>query len=172
MSFMSDADYHMGSLSTMAETFTVGVAGTLSEIDIFINATGSPNFTGLNILSTLNGGPTTFPLATGLFQSAAGGVAVFTTSLPVTIGEVLAIEPLVPLGDVAHVHGWPANHVQSCTVEPTQNVSLCVGSVEPGAYPGGDDYFLNPDILIFSFIRDGFELLPSPVPSPVLDCRA
>jgi hypothetical protein len=153
-----------------AETFTVGVAGTLSEIDIFINVTGSPNFTGLNILSTLNGVPEIFaPLATGLFQSAAGGVAVFTTSLPVTIGEVLAIEPLLPAGGAL----WLANDVQSCQIVPTESDGdVSCGSLEPGAYPGGRDYFVNPSINIISFVHDGPDddfrtFVTTAVPGPI-----
>jgi hypothetical protein len=113
-----------------AETFTVGVAGTLSEIHIFFR--GSSTFTGLNILSTLNGVPTTnAPLATGSFQSAdfdvtGGGVAVFTTSLPVTVGEVLAIEPIAT-GIVC-----PPALGDSCFSTWLNNV--------PGTYSGGGGF--------------------------------
>jgi hypothetical protein len=75
-----------------AETFTVGVAGTLTEIDIFISHSGD-TFSGMNILSTVAGVPTNNVVATGSFQSTTGNVAVFTMSLLVTVGEVLAIEP-------------------------------------------------------------------------------
>lgn len=57
-----------GLLGRFAETFTAGVAGTLSEIDVFF--TGNPLFQGMDqgmhILSTVNGVPTTgLALATG-----------------------------------------------------------------------------------------------------------
>ena len=111
-----------------AETFTVGVAGTLSNIVILFG--GSPTFTGLNILSTLNGVPTTnAPLATGSLQSAANGLAVFTTSLPVTIGEVLAMEPLATSMQCSDDLG------DSCFSSWQTNV--------PGTYPGGGDFCLD-----------------------------
>jgi len=77
----------------VAETFTVGIAGTLSEIDVFLAFQGGL-LTGMNILSTSGGVPTSTVLGTGTFQSIdASGKAVFTASLSVTVGEVLAIEP-------------------------------------------------------------------------------
>lgn len=85
-----------------AETFTVGLAGTLSEVDIF---TSSPaTFTGFNILSTAAGTPTTTVLATGMLASQSGGVAAISVSFPVSVGEVLAIEPVASGGG-----GWLNN---------------------------------------------------------------
>jgi hypothetical protein len=103
-----------------AETFTVGVAGTLSEVDV-LNSGGT--FSGLNILSTTGGVPTTTVVGSGTFGSNNGSAGVFTgvftTSLPVTIGEVLAIEPL-------------------------GNSSGAWLSQNPGTYTGGGDFFINP----------------------------
>jgi hypothetical protein len=135
-----------GSGFRRAKTFTVGVTGTLSEIDIFLDPfSGSPSFTGIIILSTLNGVPTT-AVATGSFQSAAGGVAVFTTSLPVTIGEVLAMEPISMSG------AWRANG--------------------RATYPGGQDYFVNPPFGINSFTpsggADNFRTFVTLVPGPII----
>lgn len=77
-----------------AETFTVGLAGTLVEVQVDTNSTGS-SFSGVNILSTSGGTPTTTVLDLGTFDSTnASGVATFTVSLPVTVGEVLGIEPV------------------------------------------------------------------------------
>lgn len=101
-----------------AETFTVGVAGTLTVVDVIVFGVGS--FTGINILSTVGGVPTTTIAATGTFSSQAGDVAAFSLSLPVSIGEVLAIEPLQPNGG----GDWLAN--------------------DPDTYAGGGDYFVNP----------------------------
>jgi hypothetical protein len=138
-----------GQLSTTpgfrrAETFTVGVDGILSQINIFFY--GASTFTGLNILSTVNGVPTTdTPLATGSFQSVVsnvdgGGVAVFTTSLPVTLGEVLAIEPIAtaiipcPGGSIGCFSNWLANR--------------------PGTYPGGGDFVAFPNFIPTGFADD------------------
>ena len=113
-----------------AQTFTVGVAGILSDIDIFFTgAAGS--FTGMNILSTANGVPTTTVVGNGSFQSMSSGVADFTTSLPVTVGEVLAIEPIV----AAFSPTWSSN--------------------SPGTYSGGQDYFINPSFGINNFTPSG-----------------
>ena len=144
-----------GLLGRNAETFTVGVAGTLSEIDVFF--TGNPSFVGMNILSTVNGVPTTDPpLATGSLQStiSLGGVAFFTTSLPVTIGEVLAIEPIIvpALGESSA--DWLAN--------------------SPGTYSGGQDYFCCGSMQSNSFMPSGladdfrtFVTTPAAVPGPI-----
>jgi hypothetical protein len=83
-----------------AQTFTVGLAGTLSEVDVLIS--GVPSFSGLNILSTTAGVPTTTVLGTGYFVGRPNdGIAVFSTSLPVTVGEVLRSNPLALLVGVA-----------------------------------------------------------------------
>ncbi len=77
-----------------AETFTVGIAGTLAEITVDTTSSNSA-FTGVNILSTSGGTPTTTVLDVGTFDSTnAAGVSTFTVSLPVTVGEVLGIEPM------------------------------------------------------------------------------
>ena len=94
------AGFTDGSGFRRAQTFTVGITGTLTEVDIF-EALGNTQqgffgpFSGMNILSTSGGVPTFTVLGTGAFVSQSGGVATFSTSLPVTIGEVLAIEPIL-----------------------------------------------------------------------------
>jgi hypothetical protein len=134
-----------------AETFTVGIAGTLSEVDVFFDPAGTPLLTGMNILSTTGGAPTTTVLGTGTLQSISGNDAVFTTSLSVTVGEVLAIEPLTNGGGAP----WLDN--------------------SPSTYPGGQDYFLNPGAGINTFtpasFADDFKTFvttPSAVPGPVV----
>jgi len=111
-----------------AETFTAGVAGTLSEVDVFTDLPAT--FTGFNILSTVGGTPTTTVLATGTLASQSGGVAAFDVSLPVSVGEVLAIEPVASSGG-----GWLANR--------------------PGTYAGGGDFFVNPGTGFNSFVPSG-----------------
>jgi hypothetical protein len=145
-----------GAQGVTAETFTVGVAGTLSEIDVFF--TGNPSFLDLFVLSTVNGVPTgpISPVAIGSLQSSLGGVAVFTTSLPVTVGEVLAIEPIIAdpqPGGTAQL--WLANR--------------------PGTYPGGQDYICCNGALMGtnfapSVYADDFRTFvttPSAVPGPI-----
>jgi hypothetical protein len=139
-----------------AETFTVGIAGTLSEVDVLLIAPLSSGFqfTGMNILSTTAGGmPTATVLGTGTFQSISGNDAVFTTSLSVAVGEVLALEPILSssFGD------WPAN--------------------SPSTYPGGQAYVLNPTTngVFAPFLFGGHTLAadfqtrvtPAAVPGPI-----
>jgi len=99
-----------------AQTFTVGITGTLSEIDVFYGGTGT--FSGVNILATVAGVPAGLA-GTGTVLSQNSGMAAFSVNLPVTIGEVLAIEPIVSSG----FPSWVAN--------------------THGIYAGGSDYFLN-----------------------------
>jgi hypothetical protein len=150
--------FSCGLLGRTAETFTVGVAGTLSEIDVFF--TGNPSFVRVNILSTVNGVPTTDPpLATGSLQSTISlpGVAFFTTSLPVTIGEVLAIEPVI------------------LPPQPGDGSSLDWLANSPGTYSGGQDYFTMPFMGISpgftpSGLADDFRTFvttPAAVPGPI-----
>jgi hypothetical protein len=112
-----------------AETFTVGVAGTLSEIDIFLSATTT--FTGFNILSTSAGVPTTTVLTTGTLSSSSSTEADFTTSLPVTVGEVLAIEPVTS----GEQDEWRA--------------------ISSNTYAGGGDFFINPHAGVNDFTSSG-----------------
>src|SRR5262249_9203305 len=128
-----------------AQTFTVGVTGTLSEIDVLVS--GSPAFTGFNILSTSGGVPTPTVIGTGTFVFQTPHVGVFSTSLPVTVGQVLGIEPIA-LG------GWLVQ--------------------DPGTYAGGGDYFINPFGGITSFSPSGadddfrtFVTTPASVPGPI-----
>jgi hypothetical protein len=126
--------------SRRAETFTVGIAGTLSEVNIF--TTSGAIFTGLNILSTTGGVPTTTVLNTGKFQSFSGDVAMFTTSLSVNVGDVLALEP------ISNTFGlWDANF--------------------PGTYAGGQDYFTNGNVFIASGIANDFQTFVT-IPGPVV----
>ena len=94
-----------------AETFTVGIAGTLSEVDVFVGFQGG-QLTAMNILSTSGGVPTTTVLGTGTFQSIdASGRAVFAASLSVTVGEVLAIEPIANIAFVGWNGNFPGTYV-------------------------------------------------------------
>jgi hypothetical protein len=80
------------------QTFTVGVAGTLTEIDLFTTGVFGPlPFPSLNILSTTNGVPTTTVVGTGFFIGSEGTESSFIINAPqltVTVGEVLGIEPV------------------------------------------------------------------------------
>jgi hypothetical protein len=107
-----------------AQTFTVGVAGTLVEIDIV--ATFDSTQVALNLLDTLGGVPNII-LQTSAVVSAVGGVYHFQVSLPVTVGEVLAFE-VVQTG--AGFAGYQGNE---------------------NLYSGGSDYFINPAFGINSF---------------------
>jgi hypothetical protein len=136
------AGFSNGSGFRRAETFTVGVAGTLNEVAIYPD---SPTpFLGFNLLSTSGGVPTTTVVATGSLSSQSGGVAAFSVSLPVSIGEVLAVEPLDGSGL------WVAD--------------------SPGTYPGGGDYFLNPAVEVNTFtpdnIAEDFRTFVTAVPEP------
>jgi hypothetical protein len=134
-----------GSGTRRAQTFTVGVTGTLSEIDILVE--NSSTFTGVNILSTSGGVPTTTVIGTGTFVSVTGGVAVFSTSLPVTVGEVLGIEPLT--NDTTD--GWLHQTL--------------------GTYAGGQDNVVNPAFGINSFTPNNgdndFRTFVTTVPGPI-----
>ena len=110
-----------------AETFTVGIAGALSAVDVLTAAPAT--FTGFNLLSTAAGTPTTTILATGTLASQSGGVAAFSVSLPVSVGEVLAIEPVASGGGA-----WAANL--------------------PGTYAGGGDFYVDPAFGVADFAAD------------------
>jgi hypothetical protein len=118
-----------GSGFRRAETFTVGVAGTLSEVDIFLSSTTT--FTGFDILSTSAGVPTTTVLTTGTLSSSSSTEAAFIVSLAVTVGEVLAIEP-VTSGEQDNWRGISSN-----------------------TYAGGGDFFINPQSGVNSFASSG-----------------
>ncbi len=111
----------------LAETFTVGIAGALSEVDVLTAAPAT--FTGFNVLSTAGGTPTTTVLATGTLASQSGDVAAFSVSLPVSVGEVLAIEPVASGGGA-----WAANL--------------------PGTYAGGGNFYVDPTFGVTSFTPD------------------
>jgi hypothetical protein len=112
-----------------AQTFTVGVTGTLVEIDLSIDPISiSPFSTGsLNLLSTSAGVPTailqTSPTVT---NTLVGGFLDFTFSLNVIAGEVLAFELVT-------------------TRNPSLASPLFMKGSSPGGYAGGSDFFLNTD---------------------------
>jgi hypothetical protein len=98
----SIADSTNGAVSEVAQTFTVGVAGTLDHFDIsmfqlgsIFTTTGDPQ---LNVYSTAGGVPTGAALATVQIPSAqvplntAAFVSfdVSASAIPVTVGEMLA----------------------------------------------------------------------------------
>jgi hypothetical protein len=118
-----------GSGFQRAMTFTVGITGTLSSVRIEVSAGSLP--LGLNILSTAGGVPTEIVLATGIFQNSSGEFSRFSAALPVTSGEVLALEPLdlTPAG-------------------------LEWLGLTPNTYAGGQDYFLNPFDGVLTFTPD------------------
>jgi hypothetical protein len=84
-----------GTGEQFVQTFTVGVAGMLVEVDIFTSGVFLA-VPGLNILATTNGVSTSTVVATGFFIGVTGTEATFiinSPQIPVTVGEVLAIEP-------------------------------------------------------------------------------
>jgi hypothetical protein len=123
-----------------AQTLTVGVAGTLSEVDIQLtSSTTMVSFTGFNILSTTGGVPnsgTAGIIGTGSFVSQTSTEAIFSTSLAVTVGEVIAIEPLT----ASLTLRWAA---QNFPVSFTggQDFNTPPGSTTFGAFSGSVDGF-------------------------------
>ncbi len=115
-----------GSGFQRAMTFTVGIGGDLTSVEVAV--TGGT--LSLDILSTSGGVPTETVLATGTFESVSGGFSVFSTSLSVTAGEVLALEPIC--GDT------------SCSND------LWAASV-PNTYAGGQSFLVSPAAGINSF---------------------
>lgn len=113
-----------------AETFTVGIAGTLAEVGIYTSS-ASTTFSGIDILSTSGGTPTLTVLASGTYVSTnSDGLAMFDVSLPVTVGEVLGLEPFV-----SSAGNWETR--------------------SPGTYVGGQDFFMNQSIFGDQFLSDG-----------------
>ncbi len=115
-----------------AETFTVGIAGTLAEVGIYTTS-ASTTFSGIDILSTSGGTPTLTVLASGTYVSTnINGLAMFDVSLPlpVTGGEVLGLEPFV-----SSAGNWETR--------------------TPGTYVGGQDFFMNQSIFGDQFLSDG-----------------
>lgn len=111
-----------------AMTFSVGLSGTLTEVDVQV-PNGSMT---LNILSTSGGVPTDTVVGTGSLLWQTGGWTAFTTSLAVTAGQVLALEP-----------------VCSNTLCSTWTFS------QPNTYAGGEDFFVNPSYAIYNFTATG-----------------
>jgi hypothetical protein len=113
-----------------AQTFTVGLAGTLVEVDVAVDPMSL--FAGksaiLNLLSTVAGVPTSVLQTSPTVNSAlVNGFMDFAVSLPVIVGEVLAFE----------------------LVE--SNSGYFIFSSIPGTYPGGADFIINTDVGINSF---------------------
>jgi hypothetical protein len=113
-----------------AQTFTVGLAGTLVEVDVAVDPMSL--FAGksaiLNLLSTVAGVPTSVLQTSPTVNSAlVNGFMDFAVSLPVIVGEVLAFE----------------------LVE--SNSGYLIFSSIPGTYPGGADFIINTDVGINSF---------------------
>jgi hypothetical protein len=106
LGFLPDGGgFTYGSEFRRAETFTVGISGTLTSVEILLNPSIHPyTFTGFNILSTVGGVPASV-IATGTFEQIANNFATFATSLPVTVGEVLALEPIAS----AFQSDWASN---------------------------------------------------------------
>jgi hypothetical protein len=90
------------------QTFTVGISGTLSEIDVFSFFQPTPADLTLNIYATdATGAPTSQALEAGVPQGAVTALPIdgftgyslsFATDLAVTDGEVLAFEPILRTG--------------------------------------------------------------------------
>jgi hypothetical protein len=103
-----------------AQTFTVGINGILNSIAVF----GSSQFDSINILSTLNGVPTTILGMSSQYQ-ATGRSTTFDVSalnVNVAVGDVFAFE----------VKGW----------------GMLDGAY---GYSGGSDFYINPSFGINSF---------------------
>jgi PEP-CTERM motif len=115
-----------------AQTFTVGVTGTLVEVDVASFTSSTMGF--LNLLSTSGGVPSTILQSTSI-QSLVNdnGFLDFSVSLDVTAGEVLAFE----------------------YVDHSSGVAL--DGTGPGQYSGGQGFFLNPDANVNSFAGSGFD---------------
>jgi len=142
-----------GTTLRRAQTLTVGVAGPLTQVDIQLTTppTGftAPVFTGFDILSTTNGVPNTGAagiIGLGTLLSQTSTQAIFTTSLAVTVGEVIGIEPI------------------------TSNISPSWAGQNPGSYTRGADYFAPPNS---AFLTSGavngfttFVTTPSIIPLP------
>jgi hypothetical protein len=104
----------------VAQTLTVGVTGTLTQVDI--EYYGNSNLIGLfNILSTSGGVPSSTVIGTGSLSGNTlpvggnQGWVSFKISLAVTAGDVIAIEPAITnIGA-----GW---------------------ALDPGGYAGGSGY--------------------------------
>lgn len=142
------------------QTATVGMAGTLSQVDIqYQPALGDPVFTGFNVYATAAGGlPTHTLLGMGSLVREEGGWASFTTSVRVALGDIIAFEPtyVFSVAKPFGTSGWLYEH----------------GVYNP--YPGGASYDASNDGAYFiSGIDLGFrtyvtaDAVPgSPVPEP------
>ena len=141
-----------------AQTFTVGVTGTLVEVDLSIAPISIfPSSIGrLNLLSTSAGVPTAIVQTSPILTSTlVGGFLDFTFSLNVTAGEVLAFELVT-------------------TRDPSLASPLFINGSNPGSYAGGSDFFLNTEFGINNFtpttgdvnFRTFVDGPVSPVPEP------
>ena len=107
-----------------AQTFTVGVTGTLVQVDVAVVSMLAGTSATLNLLSTSGGTPTSILVTSSTVNTApVGGFMDFTFLEPVTAGEVLAFELVA---SISNSFG-----------------ALVMPGANPGGYSGGSDFFLN-----------------------------
>jgi hypothetical protein len=117
-----------------AQTFTVGLTGTLTEIDVAVSSAHRGTSATLNLLATSGGTPTSILLTSPTVNTAplVGDFMVFLFSQAVTAGEVLAFELV---SSAAFQIEMPGS--------------------SPGTYSGGSDYFLN--TVVNNFTADNLD---------------
>jgi hypothetical protein len=128
------------------QTFTAGLSGEMSVVE----AVGAfePTMT-LDVLATSGGVPTDVILASAGLNSFAGNVARFDLQgLAVTAGDVLGLE-----------------------LVGTEVIGPWFGR-DPGGYPDGGDFFLNPPAGFDAFTPSGLDMffrvfVDVPAPAPV-----
>ena len=141
-----------------AQTFTVGVTGTLVELDLSIDPISiySSAIGSLNLLSTSAGVPTAIlQTSPTLTNTLVGGFLDFTFSQNVTAGQILAFELVT-------------------TRNPSLATPLFINGSDPGGYAGGSDFLLNTEFGFNSFTATNADLNfrtfvdgpVSPVPEP------
>jgi hypothetical protein len=118
-----------------AQTFTVGIAGTLISVGVGIS--DSNNYK-IELLSTSGGVPTDTILDTGVFNSYSGGYSFFDTSFAVSVGDVLAIEPICLSGPSCDGPNWE-------------------GLGTSNGYDGGTAFFINTKLGDNSFTEEGLD---------------
>lgn len=113
-----------------AQTFTVGLSGTLVELDVAIDPESvvPGKSATLNLLATLGGTPTTILQTSPTVNTTLlAGFMDFVVSLPVSVGEVLAFE----------------------LVDANSGYTM-LGSL-PGQYAGGADFIINTEFNVDNF---------------------
>jgi hypothetical protein len=147
--------------SALAQTFTVGVAGTLTRFDTYISNVGGGLPAHWDIRPTIGGVPVqsdVASLASGSFLSSAAHNNFFTielgsSSIPVLPGDELAIVFRTPIGFSI---GWWGEYQ-----DPYTRGTSYVGT--PGTPTA------NPTVWSTSFLTDsdlGFRTYVIPVPEP------